>query len=36
VPGAHQRIHEPGLQERCRTAFGDFFRLCQKAGTFIS
>ncbi len=32
VPGAEERIRECGLQERCRTAFGDFFRAVPEGG----
>ncbi len=32
VRGADERIRESGLQERCRTAFGDFFQAVPEAG----
>ena len=32
VPGADKRIREYGLQERCRTAFGDFFQAVPEGG----
>ncbi len=32
VPGADKRIREFGLQERCRTAFGDFFEAVPEGG----
>ena len=32
VPGADERIRKFGLQERCRTAFGDFFQAVPEGG----
>ncbi|MBV8572144.1 MAG: hypothetical protein JO319_16110 [Acidobacteriaceae bacterium] len=32
VPGADERIRKLGLQERCRTAFGDFFQAVPEGG----
>jgi hypothetical protein len=32
VPGADKRIHELGLQERCRTTSGDFFQAVPEGG----